>query len=111
MIRRPPRSTLFPYTTLFRSRSRDPLPTGDPQPPRPPGGRPLRRSKDIRTHPPQFPLAGPLMNGERLRGILCHVRMHKVSETQTLRKIETTSNTLPTMVVYLDVLHQTTSSL
>src|SRR3712207_8558051 len=28
MIRRPPRSTLFPYTTLFRSRARghDPLP-------------------------------------------------------------------------------------
>src|SRR5688572_32881718 len=25
MIRRPPRSTLFPYTTLFRSRSRDRL--------------------------------------------------------------------------------------
>src|SRR3989442_11124480 len=24
MIRRPPRSTLFPYTTLFRSRSQDP---------------------------------------------------------------------------------------
>src|SRR5260221_9733003 len=24
MIRRPPRSTLFPYTTLFRSRQRDP---------------------------------------------------------------------------------------
>src|SRR3712207_8646946 len=24
MIRRPPRSTLFPYTTLFRSRGRDP---------------------------------------------------------------------------------------
>src|SRR3712207_7813348 len=24
MIRRPPRSTLFPYTTLFRSSSRDP---------------------------------------------------------------------------------------
>src|SRR3989442_6347188 len=28
MIRRPPRSTLFPYTTLFRSDTRDPtLPT------------------------------------------------------------------------------------
>src|SRR2546430_9454188 len=26
MIRRPPRSTLFPYTTLFRSRSLDPWP-------------------------------------------------------------------------------------
>src|SRR2546429_2497257 len=25
MIRRPPRSTLFPYTTLFRSQSRRPL--------------------------------------------------------------------------------------
>src|SRR2546427_8256860 len=26
MIRRPPRSTLFPYTTLFRSRAEDRLP-------------------------------------------------------------------------------------
>src|SRR3712207_8758400 len=34
MIRRPPRSTLFPYTTLFRSRAADP--------PRP---RPLRRGR------------------------------------------------------------------
>src|SRR5260370_29307343 len=31
MIRRPPRSTLFPYTTLFRSRQRDrPLPERRP---------------------------------------------------------------------------------
>src|SRR2546423_6366173 len=30
MIRRPPRSTLFPYTTLFRSQSlRQPVPTRD----------------------------------------------------------------------------------
>src|SRR5690348_17419179 len=29
MIRRPPRSTLFPYTTLFRSR--DPAPTSSPR--------------------------------------------------------------------------------
>src|SRR5438876_11212470 len=28
MIRRPPRSTLFPYTTLFRSRSAGPRPAG-----------------------------------------------------------------------------------
>src|SRR6266566_7123963 len=32
MIRRPPRSTLFPYTTLFRS-SRAPVPRGDRRPP------------------------------------------------------------------------------
>src|SRR2546421_1998660 len=31
MIRRPPRSTLFPYTTLFRSHR----PTGPPRDPRP----------------------------------------------------------------------------
>src|SRR2546430_6539272 len=30
MIRRPPRSTLFPYTTLFRSRDRGP-PVGHPR--------------------------------------------------------------------------------
>src|SRR2546422_8623201 len=29
MIRRPPRSTLFPYTTLFRSRDGDPVKTGE----------------------------------------------------------------------------------
>src|SRR2546430_10240998 len=28
MIRRPPRSTLFPYTTLFRSHARRPHPAG-----------------------------------------------------------------------------------
>src|SRR5256885_13089389 len=28
MIRRPPRSTLFPYTTLFRSRARNDRPVG-----------------------------------------------------------------------------------
>src|SRR2546428_10054427 len=30
MIRRPPRSTLFPYTTLFRSDRRAPVPPEDP---------------------------------------------------------------------------------
>src|SRR5258708_28457602 len=29
MIRRPPRSTLFPYTTLFRSQNRPPCPGTD----------------------------------------------------------------------------------
>src|SRR3712207_7453691 len=29
MIRRPPRSTLFPYTTLFRSDLVDPVPAGN----------------------------------------------------------------------------------
>src|SRR5258707_3691948 len=36
MIRRPPRSTLFPYTTLFRSRRHRRKPTFHPRFPRPP---------------------------------------------------------------------------
>src|SRR2546422_6786233 len=34
MIRRPPRSTLFPYTTLFRSPARTAVPRRAPRPPR-----------------------------------------------------------------------------
>src|SRR5687768_18080289 len=41
MIRRPPRSTLFPYTTLFRSAGRCPWPTPHP---RGWGARPDRKS-------------------------------------------------------------------
>src|SRR2546422_1856871 len=45
MIRRPPRSTLFPYTTLFRSwRRRPALRAGD--------ARPRRHRDDTGVHPP-----------------------------------------------------------
>src|SRR6266478_7919071 len=40
MIRRPPRSTLFPYTTLFRSRARPPRPSVQPG-----RGSPRRRAR------------------------------------------------------------------
>src|SRR2546430_4920588 len=52
MIRRPPRSTLFPYTTLFRSRSfrRAPRP---PPPIRRADGRTARR-RPGRRHPPDL---------------------------------------------------------
>src|SRR5438105_6104829 len=51
MIRRPPRSTLFPYTTLFRSVQREPLAAsggaGGPD------GAPARASRrGSRAHPP-----------------------------------------------------------
>src|SRR3712207_7785525 len=45
MIRRPPRSTLFPYTTLFRSRQHSRLPWKES--PR------FRLFRDCRTLPPQ----------------------------------------------------------
>src|SRR5438477_3779636 len=48
MIRRPPRSTLFPYTTLFRSVSPRPIRSStSPPPPRPP--RPGRRRSEEHT--------------------------------------------------------------
>src|SRR3712207_7788611 len=43
MIRRPPRSTLFPYTTLFRSLGDRPVHRGSP--------RPDRRREDARAVP------------------------------------------------------------
>src|SRR3712207_7429435 len=60
MIRRPPRSTLFPYTTLFRSSRRlgrrvwsgpDAAESWSSRaPPPPPGGLPVRRSRSLRPH-------------------------------------------------------------
>src|SRR5260370_41635551 len=48
MIRRPPRSTLFPYTTLFRSiLSGEALRVRDAQPPRITPDRPIRFRVDL----------------------------------------------------------------
>src|SRR3712207_7391706 len=46
MIRRPPRSTLFPYTTLFRSRARVPVRAGGAGP-RAVRRRPVRRREGV----------------------------------------------------------------
>src|SRR5258708_10904945 len=104
------RTTKVPRAPVC-TQPRDPLLTGYLQLPRPPIGRPLWRSKDIRTHPPQLPLAGTLTNGERLRGLLCHMRSCEVTKAQTLWEVETAANTIQTVVLYLDGLHQTTSRL
>src|SRR2546430_13280772 len=51
MIRRPPRSTLFPYTTLFRSLQASAPRPGDPRGRQSPGGRAARthRGRGIRS--------------------------------------------------------------
>src|SRR3712207_8192324 len=61
MIRRPPRSTLFPYTTLFRSEP--PGPAGRVPVPRRPGARRLRGQGEV------DPQAGgqPLLQPDALR--------------------------------------------
>src|SRR3989442_9545796 len=65
MIRRPPRSTLFPYTTLFRSRprapgrsvtaARAPLPSAGPSPARSPprggGSRSEEHTSELQSRP------------------------------------------------------------
>src|SRR5258708_37601740 len=104
------RATKVPRAPVC-TRPRDPPLTGYPQLPQPSIGRPLRRSKDIQTHPLQLPLAGTPMNGERLHGLLHHMRSHEVTKAQTLWEVETAADTIQTMVLYLDGLHRTTSRL
>src|SRR2546430_4408303 len=58
MIRRPPRSTLFPYTTLFRSPWSSPADRGNPSL-HGCGGAPTRRSL------PQFRWQEPASHGSR----------------------------------------------
>src|SRR2546429_5088797 len=62
MIRRPPRSTLFPYTTLFRSPSS--VPGARERAPPPPASRPLgRRRRGSRRLQGSKRLAGPSRGG------------------------------------------------
>src|SRR5690349_24183565 len=70
MIRRPPRSTLFPYTTLFRSpHLRGELVRGTgPAPPAGPGAAPHHRGPGVqgpRGHLPRTPGLRPLVRGDR----------------------------------------------
>src|SRR5256885_6798001 len=57
MIRRPPRSTLFPYTTLFRSRA-----------PRGRSCRARRRRRRARRYPCPLPRGGTSPRGAAFRG-------------------------------------------
>src|SRR5258707_2262248 len=104
------RATKVPRAPVH-TQPRDPLLTGYLQLPQPSISRPLQRSKDIQTHLPQLPLARTPMNGERLHGLLCHMHSHEVTKAQTLWEVETAANTIQTVVLYLDGLHQTTSRL
>src|SRR5256885_6239934 len=65
MIRRPPRSTLFPYTTLFRSPGGRSGRGGAPVPvcPRPGAGQPLRRTVSSPAHDAAPPSGGSDRSG------------------------------------------------
>src|SRR3712207_7924893 len=73
MIRRPPRSTLFPYTTLFRSQ-RDPRREAVPVPGHDPGALPRVRRSDL--------LADDGVDQRRLAGL------HHAGDRDTQRLVE-----------------------
>src|SRR3712207_7364027 len=76
MIRRPPRSTLFPYTTLFRSRR------AAVEPRRRPGGGAARRRRPRRGEPARGGGDGAGGGGARRRGATARSEEH-TSELQS----------------------------
>src|SRR3989442_8279933 len=90
MIRRPPRSTLFPYTTLFRSphrEQRDPQTGGDEQRhverPRRREQRPARRSEEHTSELPSPP------------HLVCRLLLEKKKKRDWSACIGTPGNTQP----------------
>src|SRR4051794_41747767 len=83
MIRRPPRSTLFPYTTLFRSCVTAPAPTGGAR--RASGtaraGRPAvrRRARAVRSEEHTSELQSPVH-------LVCRLLLEKKKQTKAVRE-------------------------
>src|SRR5262249_61585208 len=69
MIRRPPRSTLFPYTTLFRSR------------------RPRRPAVRIPRCAPLLRQSARLQNSDRIEGRAKHARIRSEEHTSELQSL------------------------
>src|SRR5438046_3719653 len=92
MIRRPPRSTLFPYTTLFRSRRRFPARASPPH---------LRRRLDIREPGGErdsvVDLLGPCRSEEHtselqsLTNLVCRLLLEKKKKKIRITERKTTT--------------------
>src|SRR2546429_4730613 len=96
MIRRPPRSTLFPYTTLFRSQADRPLAQGHGPPDGVPGPRVLSRPRRV---PPEAP--GDRARSEEHTSEL-QSRLHLVCRLLLEKKKTKTSNTTELKIVNVD---------
>src|SRR2546430_11785795 len=97
MIRRPPRSTLFPYTTLFRSAGR-----------RPDGGRAWRPRRDGADDIglPQARSEEHTSELQSQSNLVCRLLLEKKKITSTLRAASTSVSTArtpytPTLVRHL----------
>src|SRR6266496_6090181 len=87
MIRRPPRSTLFPYTTLFRSRPRRPgCARREPRcPPRTAGRRAACRRPSTRTAPRSEEHTSELQSR---RDLVCRLLLEKKKNNEIQKKIQ-----------------------
>src|SRR3989442_9640498 len=102
MIRRPPRSTLFPYTTLFRSRAYWVQPRRRVRP-----ASPRRTLRGRRSHPPPRPSHGqrgvgslPVRRSEEHTSelqsrphLVCRLLLEKKKKKENARPMETISET------------------
>src|SRR5690349_22071834 len=81
MIRRPPRSTLFPYTTLFRSpRQESPLSwPGRPDPFRPESARTAREAGRSEEHTSEL---------QSRRDLVCRLLLEKKKNVKHLHSLE-----------------------
>src|SRR5258705_3273666 len=86
MIRRPPRSTLFPYTTLFRSRSRCGPAARDPATGTCPRGRPGRDRKSTRLNSSHLGISYAVFCLKKKKNDDCHetVELQDVHDMQLL---------------------------
>src|SRR5258708_13477518 len=91
MIRRPPRSTLFPYTTLFRSEREDRLPDPGQWEGRNPHQKEQEQAKNLDKHdepPPMGVAALPLRSEEHTSELqspdhlVCRLLLEKKNNTQ-----------------------------
>src|SRR5256885_6203402 len=98
MIRRPPRSTLFPYTTLFRSPGAGPRRSGACWAPPPPAARRPARSEEHTSE-----LQSPC-------NLVCRLLLEKKKKS-TLRACEVSSTTTYESIhAYLGTSYQRVSS-
>src|SRR2546430_12187049 len=98
MIRRPPRSTLFPYTTLFRSRAKDHRPCRRRERHRSHSGRDRHRSEE---HTSEL---------QSQSNLVCRLLLEKKKKKHTLVTLHTHKTTLQLPYMIHMMSHVTYSS-
>src|SRR2546430_12683920 len=102
MIRRPPRSTLFPYTTLFRSQPHEPHTRADRKH-RPPGAPRAQAARDCRI--PGEPVTNSGLDRKSTRLNSSHSQISYAVFCLKKKKITMIEAHIHLIIVLTDVLH------